>query len=143
MQKKTLYLLQELIQTNQPKIKILGLNPHAGENGKIGSEEKNVLIPAIKKLRKKKIDVSYPISADTAFSKKSLKETDAYLGMYHDQVLPVLKALSFGNSINISLGIPIIRTSVDHGVALDVAGTNNSDISSLKLAIKTAKTLIK
>tara|TARA_B100000925_G_C22002648_1_gene472071 strand:- start:1041 stop:2024 length:984 start_codon:yes stop_codon:yes gene_type:complete len=135
--------LKRKFKIKKPKIKILGLNPHAGENGKIGSEEKNVLIPAIKKLRKKKIDVSYPISADTAFSKKSLKETDAYLGMYHDQVLPVLKALSFGNSINISLGIPIIRTSVDHGVALDVAGTNNSDISSLKLAIKTAKTLIK
>jgi Pyridoxal phosphate biosynthesis protein len=84
-----------------------------------------------------------PISADTAFSQKVLNETDAYLGMYHDQVLPVLKALSFGNSINITLGVPIIRTSVDHGVALDIAGTNKSNTSSLSLAIKTAKKLIK
>lgn len=126
-----------------PKIKVLGLNPHAGENGKIGSEEKNILIPAIKKLRKEKIDVSFPISADTAFSKKYLNETDAYLGMYHDQVLPVLKALSFGKSINITLGVPIIRTSVDHGVALDIAGTDRSDISSLKLAMESAENLIK
>ena len=72
-----------------------------------------------------------------------LKETDAYLGMYHDQVLPVLKTLSFGNSINITLGVPIVRTSVDHGVALDMAGSNKSDVSSLELAIKTAKKLIK
>ena len=72
-----------------------------------------------------------------------LKETDAYLGMYHDQVLPVLKTLSFGNSINITLGVPIVRTSVDHGVALDIAGSNKSDVSSLELAIKTAKKLIK
>ena len=134
--------LKKKFKIKNPRIGILGLNPHAGENGKIGSEEKNVLIPAIKKLRKKKIDVSYPISADTAFSKKSLKETDAYLGMYHDQVLPVLKALSFGNSINITLGVPIIRTSVDHGVALDISGTNKADTSSLILAIKTAKKLI-
>lgn len=83
-----------------------------------------------------------PISADTAFSQNFLKETDAYLGMYHDQVLPVLKSLSFGNSINITLGVPIIRTSVDHGVALDIAGTNKSDTSSLSLAIRTAKKLI-
>ena len=83
-----------------------------------------------------------PISADTAFSQKNLKETDAYLGMYHDQVLPVLKTLSFGNSINITLGVPIIRTSVDHGVALDIAGTKKSDTSSLELAIKTATKLI-
>ena len=84
-----------------------------------------------------------PISADTAFSQKVLNDTDAYLGMYHDQVLPVLKALSFGKSINITLGVPIIRTSVDHGVALDIAGTNKSDTSSLSLAVKTAKKLIK
>mgnify|MGYP005621001477 FL=1 len=121
---------------------MLGLNPHAGENGKIGKEEQVYIKPAIKELRKKKINVSMPISADTAFSRKSLKEADAYLGMYHDQVLPVLKTLSFGNSINITLGIPIIRTSVDHGIALDIAGTNKSDPSSLILAVKTAKKLI-
>ena len=135
--------LKEKFNIKEPNIKILGLNPHAGENGKIGLEEVNEIRPAVKTLRKNKINVSYPISADTAFSKKALKKTDAYLGMYHDQVLPVLKALSFGNSINITLGAPIIRTSVDHGVALDIAGTNRSDTSSLELAIKTAKKLIK
>ena len=135
--------LKEKFNIKEPNIKILGLNPHAGENGKIGLEEINEIRPAIKILKNNKINVSNPISADTAFSMKVLKETDAYLGMYHDQVLPVLKALSFGDSINITLGVPIIRTSVDHGVALDIAGSNKSDTSSLKLAIKTAKKLIK
>ena len=131
------------IRDRNPNIKVLGLNPHAGESGKIGSEEENHIKPAINLLKKRKINVSMPISADTAFSQKLMKETDAYLGMYHDQVLPVLKTLSFGNSINITLGVPIIRTSVDHGVALDIAGTDKSDSSSLLLAIKTAKRLIK
>ncbi len=135
--------LKKKFGIKKPNIKILGLNPHAGENGKIGNEEKNILVPAIKKLRKKNINVSYPISADTAFSKKYLSNTDAYFGMYHDQVLPVLKALSFGKSINITLGVPIVRTSVDHGVALDIAGSSNSDTSSLKLAFESAKNLIK
>jgi len=135
--------LVEKFNIKKPNIKILGLNPHAGENGKIGVEEKKEIIPAVKFLRKNNIDVSLPISADTAFSEKNLNQTDAYLGMYHDQVLPVLKALSFGDSINITLGVPIIRTSVDHGVALDIAGTNNSDTSSLELSIKTAKKLIR
>ena len=134
--------LKNKFNIKKPNIKVLGLNPHAGENGKIGNEELQYIKPAIKILRKSKINVSMPISADTAFSEKILKETDAYLGMYHDQVLPVLKALSFGNSINITLGVPIIRTSVDHGVALDIAGSKNSDSSSLILAIKTAKNLI-
>ena len=135
--------LKHKFKINKPNIKVLGLNPHAGENGKIGSEELKIINPAIEEIKKKNINVSFPISADTAFSSKLLKETDAYLGMYHDQVLPVLKALSFGSSINITLGIPIIRTSVDHGVALDIAGTNKSNTSSLELAIKTAKKLIK
>jgi len=134
--------LKEKFNIKNPNIKILGLNPHAGENGKIGNEEKEHIKPAVRALRKSKINVSLPISADTAFSQNNLKEADAYLGMYHDQVLPVLKALSFGNSINITLGVPIIRTSVDHGVALDIAGTDKSDTSSLSLAIKTAKKLI-
>ena len=135
--------LRNKFKINNPKIKVLGLNPHAGENGKIGKEELEHIKPAVNELRKRNINVSMPISADTAFSQKVLNETDAYLGMYHDQVLPVLKALSFGKSINITLGVPIIRTSVDHGVALDIAGTNKSDTSSLSLAIKTAKKLIK
>ena len=134
--------LKDKFNIKEPKIKILGLNPHAGENGKIGKEELEHIKPAVSELRKRKINVSMPISADTAFSQNFLEETDAYLGMYHDQVLPVLKALSFGNSINITLGVPIIRTSVDHGVALGIAGTNKSDTSSLSLAIRTAKKLI-
>ncbi|MDA9610846.1 4-hydroxythreonine-4-phosphate dehydrogenase PdxA [Gammaproteobacteria bacterium] len=134
--------LKEKFKIKNPNIKLLGLNPHSGEGGKIGKEEIDILIPAVKELRKKKINISYPISADTAFTKKNLKETDAFLGMYHDQVLPVIKALSFGSAINITLGVPITRTSVDHGVALDIAGTGKSDPSSLKEAIKTAQKII-
>jgi 4-hydroxythreonine-4-phosphate dehydrogenase len=134
--------LKEKFKIKNPKIKLLGLNPHSGEGGKIGTEEIDILIPAVKELRKKKINISYPISADTAFTKKNLKDTDAFLGMYHDQVLPVIKALSFGSAINITLGVPITRTSVDHGVALDISGTGKSDPSSLKEAIKTAKKIL-
>ena len=134
--------LKQKFKIKNPNIKLLGLNPHSGEGGKIGKEEIDILAPAVKELRKKKINISYPISADTAFTKKNLKETDAFLGMYHDQVLPVIKALSFGSAINITLGVPITRTSVDHGVALDISGTGKSDPSSLKEAIKTAKKII-
>lgn len=83
-----------------------------------------------------------PTSADTAFTSKILQETDAYLGMYHDQVLPVIKALSFGSSINITLGVPIIRTSVDHGVALDIAGSGKADVASFQEALRAAKKII-
>ena len=134
--------LKEKFKIKNPIIKLLGLNPHSGEGGKIGKEEVDILIPAVKELRKKKINISYPISADTAFTKKNLKETDAFLGMYHDQVLPVIKALSFGNAINVTLGVPITRTSVDHGVALDIAGSGKADPSSLKEAIKIAKKIL-
>ena len=134
--------LKEKFKIKNPIIKMLGLNPHSGEGGKIGKEEVDIIIPAVKELRKKKINISYPVSADTAFTKKSLKETDAFLGMYHDQVLPVIKALSFGNAINVTLGVPITRTSVDHGVALDIAGSGKADTSSLKEAIKAAKKII-
>ena len=134
--------LKSKFNIKNPNIKVLGLNPHSGENGKIGDEEVKIIKPAIKELKKENINISFPISADTAFSIKNLKETDAYLGMYHDQVLPVLKALSFGESVNITLGVPIIRTSVDHGIALDIAGTGYGDTSSLSLAIKIAKKLL-
>ena len=134
--------LKEKFKIKNPIIKMLGLNPHSGEGGKIGKEEVDIIIPAVKELRKKKINISYPVSADTAFTKKNLKETDAFLGMYHDQVLPVIKALSFGNAINVTLGVPITRTSVDHGVALDIAGSGKADTSSLKEAIKAAKKII-
>jgi 4-hydroxythreonine-4-phosphate dehydrogenase len=127
---------------SKPKIKMLGLNPHAGEGGKIGVEEREILYPLAKELRAKGINISDPVSADTAFTKKNLAQTDAYFAMYHDQALPVLKALSFGSSINITLGVPIIRTSVDHGVALDIAGTGDADPSSLIEAFKRAQRLV-
>jgi 4-hydroxythreonine-4-phosphate dehydrogenase len=130
------------LKIKQPKIVMLGLNPHAGEGGTIGSEEINILKPAANNLRKLGIDITDPISADTAFTKKILNKTDAYLAMYHDQALPVLKALSFGDGINITLGVPIIRTSVDHGVALDIAGSGKADYSSLKNALDIAKKII-
>lgn len=142
---KVTILHNELIskfKIQKPRIKLLGLNPHAGEGGKIGTEEKNVLEPAVKKLRKNNINVSMPLSADTAFTSKILQETDAYLGMYHDQVLPVIKALSFGSTVNITLGVPIIRTSVDHGVALDIAGLGKADIASFQEALSVAKKII-
>ena len=130
------------LKIKQPKIVMLGLNPHAGEGGTIGSEEMNILKPAANNLRNMGIDITDPISADTAFTKKILNKTDAYLAMYHDQALPVLKALSFGDGINITLGVPIIRTSVDHGVALDIAGSGKADCSSLKNALDIAKKII-
>ena len=130
------------LKIKQPKIVMLGLNPHAGEGGTIGSEEMNILKPAANNLRNMGIDITDPISADTAFTKKILNKTDAYLAMYHDQALPVLKALSFGDGINITLGVPIIRTSVDHGVALDIAGSGKANYSSLKNALDIAKKII-
>lgn len=142
---KATILHDELInkfKIKNPRIKLLGLNPHAGEGGKIGTEEKNILEPAVAELKRRNINISMPLSADTAFTKKILKSTDAYLGMYHDQVLPVIKALSFGNTINITLGVPIIRTSVDHGVALDIAGFGMSDTSSLEEALLVAKRMM-
>jgi 4-hydroxythreonine-4-phosphate dehydrogenase len=142
---KAMILHNELItkfKIKSPRIKLLGLNPHAGEGGKIGTEERNILIPAVEELRKNNINISMPLSADTAFTKKILADTDAYLGMYHDQVLPVIKALSFGNTINITLGVPIIRTSVDHGVALDIAGSGKTNVSSFEEAIRAAKKMI-
>jgi len=142
---KAMILHNELItkfKIKSPRIKLLGLNPHAGEGGKIGTEETNILYPLAKELRAKGVNISDPISADTAFTKKNLAQTDAYFAMYHDQALPVLKALSFGSSINITLGVPILRTSVDHGVALDIAGTGNADPSSLIEAFKRAQRLV-
>ena len=142
---KVKILNQELklkFNIEKPKISLLGLNPHAGEGGKLGKEEIEIIIPAVKELIASNVDVSMPLSADTAFNKNLLDETDAYFAMYHDQGLPVLKALSFGDSINITLGVPIIRTSVDHGVALDIAGKGIANNSSLKNAFYAADNLI-
>ena len=122
-----------------PVITVLGLNPHAGEDGKMGTEEIKIINPAVQICRDIGINVSYAISADTAFNAKKLKQTDVYLAMYHDQALPVLKALSFGEAVNITLGTPIVRTSVDHGTALDIAGKIKPDLGSIKQAIQSAE----
>ena len=122
-----------------PVITVLGLNPHAGEDGKMGTEEIKIINPAVQICRDIGINASYAISADTAFNSKKLKQTDVYLAMYHDQALPVLKALSFGEAVNITLGTPIVRTSVDHGTALNIAGKMKPNLGSIKEAIKSAE----
>ncbi len=122
----------------KPKIFVCGLNPHAGENGHIGKEEILVIEPALEKIREKGIDLVGPLPADTIFQPKYLKDADAVLAMYHDQGLPVLKYKGFGASVNITLGLPFVRTSVDHGTALDLAGTGEIDNGSFKLAIEKA-----
>lgn len=122
----------------QPRILVAGLNPHAGEGGHLGREEIEVMIPVLDKLRAEGMNVSGPLPADTLFAAHRLRECDAVLTMYHDQGLPVLKHASFGEGVNITLGLPIIRTSVDHGTALELAGTGKAEVGSLLEAIKVA-----
>jgi 4-hydroxythreonine-4-phosphate dehydrogenase len=122
----------------QPRICVLGLNPHAGESGHLGREEIDTIIPALDTLRAEGIAIDGPLPADTAFLPALREKYDCYLAMYHDQGLPVLKALGFGNSVNITLGLPYLRTSVDHGTALDLAGTGRADPSSLIAATRLA-----
>ena len=131
--------LKSNFKIENPSIKVLGLNPHAGEDGKIGKEELLKINPAVKICKEMGIKVSYARSADTAFNNDQLIETDAYLAMYHDQALPVLKALSFGKAVNITLGTPIVRTSVDHGTALEIAGKIKPNLGSIKEAINLAE----
>ena len=135
--------LKTKFKIKKPSITVLGLNPHAGEDGKIGEEEIKKINPAVEVCRGMGIKASYAISADTAFTAKKLKQTDAYLAMYHDQALPVLKALSFGEAVNITLGTGIVRTSVDHGTALDIAGKMKPNLGSIKEAIKAAEVQLK
>jgi 4-hydroxythreonine-4-phosphate dehydrogenase len=118
-----------------PRIGVCGLNPHAGESGHLGDEEIRVIGPAIELLKKRGIRVSGPLPADTAFVPRILAEFDAVLAMYHDQGLPVIKHAGFDTAVNVTLGLPILRTSVDHGTALDLAGTGRADPSSLASAI--------
>ena len=122
----------------QPRILVAGLNPHAGEGGYLGREEIEVMIPVLDKLRVGGMHVSAPLPADTLFTPQKLAQSDCVLAMYHDQGLPVLKHASFGQGVNVTLGMPIIRTSVDHGTALDLAGTGNADGGSLLEAIRLA-----
>ena len=114
-----------------PCIKVLGLNPHAGDGGYLGKEDQEIIAPAIEYLKTKGLNLIGPVSADTAFVGKNSEKIDAYLAMYHDQGLPVLKTSGFGNSVNVTLGLPFIRTSVDHGTAYDMAGKKDVDENSL------------
>ncbi|GFM81053.1 4-hydroxythreonine-4-phosphate dehydrogenase [Pseudomonas cichorii] len=122
----------------RPRILVCGLNPHAGESGHLGREEIDIIEPTLERLRSEGIDLRGPLPADTLFTPKYLEHCDAVLAMYHDQGLPVLKYKGFGAAVNITLGLPIIRTSVDHGTALDLAGSGNIDTGSLKVALQTA-----
>jgi 4-hydroxythreonine-4-phosphate dehydrogenase len=130
--------LSRLYGIPKPKIAMLGLNPHAGEGGYLGREEIDELIPACESAREEGIDVSLPLPADTAFVSKEVQAADVILAMYHDQGLPVLKTAGFGDSVNITLGLPIIRTSVDHGTALTLAGSGEASEGSLLAAINEA-----
>jgi len=130
--------LQNYFSLPNPKILVCGLNPHAGENGHLGHEELEVIEPTLESLRKQGIDLQGPLPADTLFTPKYLETADAVLAMYHDQGLPVLKYKGFGQAVNITLGLPIIRTSVDHGTALDLAGKGTANLGSLEYAVKTA-----
>ncbi|MDH4555309.1 4-hydroxythreonine-4-phosphate dehydrogenase PdxA [Pseudomonas sp. BN417] len=121
-----------------PRILVCGLNPHAGEGGHLGREELEVIEPALESLRAEGLDLIGPLPADTLFTPKHLEHCDAVLAMYHDQGLPVLKYKGFGAAVNVTLGLPIIRTSVDHGTALDLAGTGRIDCGSLEVALETA-----
>lgn len=119
----------------KPRILVAGLNPHAGEGGYLGREEIDIMIPVLDKLRAQGMNVSTPLPADTLFTPQRLAQCDCILAMYHDQGLPVLKHASFGRGVNVTLGLPIIRTSVDHGTALELAGTGRADAGSLLEAI--------
>jgi 4-hydroxythreonine-4-phosphate dehydrogenase len=133
--------LQHKFAIAKPRIYVCGLNPHAGEDGHLGREELDIIIPTLDELRATGIDLVGPLPADTLFQPKYLDDADAVLAMYHDQGLPVLKYKGFGRSVNISLGLPLIRTSVDHGTALDLAGSGKADSGSLFLAVHQAITL--
>lgn len=121
-----------------PRIAVLGLNPHAGEGGFLGREEIEIIAPTVRQLREEGMDMEGPLSADTAFVPERRPRYDAYFAMYHDQGLPVLKALGFGAAVNVSLGLPFVRTSVDHGVALDLAGQGRADPGSALAAARLA-----
>ncbi|MFN4368407.1 MAG: 4-hydroxythreonine-4-phosphate dehydrogenase PdxA [Acinetobacter sp.] len=130
--------LKSKFKIEQPKILVCGLNPHAGEGGYLGMEEIEVINPVLESYRAQGINMSLSLPADTLFTPENLKDADAVLAMYHDQGLPVLKSQGFGEAINITLGLPFIRTSVDHGTALSLAGTGLAKSSSLHVAVDLA-----
>lgn len=127
--------LQRQFGISRPRLQILGLNPHAGEGGHLGSEEDEVIAPVLQSLRAEGMILQGPVPADTAFTPPRIAACDAVVAMYHDQGLPVLKHMGFGKAVNITLGLPYIRTSVDHGTALDLAGSGTADTGSLHQAI--------
>lgn len=134
--------LQQQFGITQPRILVAGLNPHAGEGGHLGDEEIKVISPVINSLKNKGMNLLGPLPADTLFTNQYLDAADAALAMYHDQGLPVLKYGGFGEAVNITLGLPFIRTSVDHGTALDLAGTGKANSNSFKAAITYANTML-
>ncbi|TMP38071.1 4-hydroxythreonine-4-phosphate dehydrogenase PdxA [Pseudoalteromonas rubra] len=139
---KVAHILYQDLQTKfgieRPNVLVCGLNPHAGEGGHLGSEEIDTIEPVLTELNAQGMHFVGPLPADTLFQAKYLENTDAVLAMYHDQGLPVLKYKGFGNSVNITLGLPFIRTSVDHGTALDLAASGNAEVGSFELAIREA-----
>jgi 4-hydroxythreonine-4-phosphate dehydrogenase len=134
--------LRERFGLENPAILVCGLNPHAGEEGHLGREEIETIKPVLAALSRQGVNLQGPLPADTLFTPKYLSTADAVLAMYHDQGLPVLKHMGFGEAVNITLGLPVIRTSVDHGTALDLAGTGKANLGSLKFAIKTAQQMV-
>jgi 4-hydroxythreonine-4-phosphate dehydrogenase len=130
--------LERHFAVNKPRIAVLGLNPHAGEAGHLGREEIDVIEPVIRQLQAEGLDVHGPVPADTAFTPRFLAATDVVVAMYHDQGLPVIKHVGFGNAVNVTLGLPILRTSVDHGTALSLARTGRADVGSLRAALALA-----
>lgn len=134
--------LRSRFHIETPRILVCGLNPHAGEGGHLGREEIDVIEPVVHTLRAKGLSVTGPIPADTAFTPAWLTQCDAVLAMYHDQGLPVIKHHDFSNTVNVTLGLPFVRTSVDHGTALDLAGTGRADPGSLRAALNMALDLI-
>lgn len=145
--KNTLQIINADLQTKlgltKPRMLICGLNPHAGEAGHLGTEETDIIIPVLDKLKSDGLDLTGPVPADTAFTPGSLDGIDIVVAMYHDQGLPILKSQGFGNTVNVTLGLPIIRTSVDHGTALELAGTGKASSSSLQAAIETAINMVR
>jgi 4-hydroxythreonine-4-phosphate dehydrogenase len=133
--------LQHCFGLKQPRIMVCGLNPHAGEQGHLGLEEIEIIEPVLADLNSQGMQLIGPLPADTLFTPVHLQQADAVLAMYHDQGLPVLKHLGFGKAVNITLGLPIVRTSVDHGTALPLAGTNQAERGSLIYAIKVADSM--
>lgn len=130
--------MQAKFGIDEPRLLVCGINPHAGEDGLLGKEENEVVTPVIDELKAEGLELAGPVPADTAFTAASLENTDAVISMYHDQGLPALKSHGFGKTVNITLGLPIIRTSVDHGTAFDLAGTGKADAGSMCAAVDLA-----